>query len=113
GSQPRQGPAVNLDPAVPQPPPTDLLDSGAFSGENGRAQFADKDDPSRLAGEMLYRRFDPLPRGRYQLEAPQLWLFLKDGRTVHVEAARGNVKLFTGTQKPESGRFEGGVVARI
>lgn len=109
---PPAGPSVNLDGAPPLPSSTTTPD-GAVSSENMRIHIADRDDPSRLAGEMLFGRQDPLPRGRHHLEAPQLWLFLKDGRTLHLLSARGNVKFYAGTNKPESGRFEGGVVARM
>src|SRR5688572_15012819 len=103
------GAPINLD----APPAPDVTD-GLPQSYDGRAQFSDKNDPNRLAGEMLYKRLDPLPRGRYALEQPQMWVFMKDGRTLHMQATKGNVKFFQGTKdRPESGRFEGGVVARM
>src|SRR5262245_23563540 len=54
------GSPISLESPPPPEPPADQ----SLQSYDGRAQFVDQDDPERLAGEMLYKRLDPLPRGR-------------------------------------------------
>lgn len=78
------------------------------------AQWADERDPSRLAGEITYRALDPLEGKRYLMHEPRVWLFLRDGRRVHIRAQSAKV-YWPDTQnaRPESAQLSGSVTLRL
>ncbi|GIK18011.1 MAG: hypothetical protein DYG93_03830 [Leptolyngbya sp. PLA2] len=88
-----------------QPQPTGA--SGLF------VQVMDRNDPTRLAGELRSRTVQPTNPGRYHVGTPRAWMFLKDGRAVHVEANEGTLYMPDRSREPESGRFVGSVVIRL
>jgi lipopolysaccharide export system protein LptA len=78
-----------------------------------RLQFVDKADPNRVASELSYQKLDPAGQGYFTLTQPRAWVYLKDGRTLHIRADIGEVKMPTRTQQPESGEFRGKVQVRM
>jgi hypothetical protein len=70
----------------------------------------DKKTPGRQAGELIFASMEPLEGGRYDVVKPQAWLFLKDGRTMHIRAAAGKLYMPVYGKEPESGTISGGVV---
>ncbi len=88
--------------------PNQIQQSGA-----ARLQFADKTDTSRLGSELAFDKIDPVGPGYYTLTQPRAWVYLKDGRTLHVRADTGRVKMPVKMQQPESGEFRGHVVLRM
>ncbi|HRQ74026.1 MAG TPA: hypothetical protein PLU35_13450 [Phycisphaerales bacterium] len=76
-------------------------------------QVMDRNDPTRLAGELRSRTVQPTNPGRYHVGTPRAWMFLKDGRAVHVEANEGTLYMPDRSREPESGRFVGSVVIRL
>src|SRR5262249_1688801 len=86
----------------------------AFQGSvDGVTQFVDKDDPTRVARELRFKKFDPLPKGLYSVEGAELWMFLKNGRTLLMQAGKGTVKRVPNTGRLDSGKFYDGVVVRL
>jgi hypothetical protein len=106
---------------APQP---DLID--VPSGKSNRAlrnlgkgeelfvQMADKSDPTRIAGQLSAARSTPLEGKRYKMEMPRVWSFLRDGRTIYLEADSGQALIpdMTGS-RPEDGAIQGNVVAKV
>jgi hypothetical protein len=119
GTQPmRSATAVPVRP--PEPPKAPSKDgtgiAGVTASQSARMQFMDRRDPNRVAGELRYAKLDPLEHGQQLITEPRAWIYLRDGRTVHVQAAKG--KLTTPAsgdkpQEPESGTFEGAVIIRV
>ncbi len=120
--------AVSQRPATPTQPITgdvtdiDLGSLGSGQGpdgtplgtlDQGRVQFVDKDDPSRVEAELIYRRINPVGGGFYELDAPQAWIYLADGRALYIRANTGRVKMPNRTKSPESGQFVGDVVTLL
>ncbi|HEX2837072.1 MAG TPA: hypothetical protein VHN77_02985 [Phycisphaerales bacterium] len=110
--------------------PTTAPDIRDFSGLQGRsgegptnaaigkgkgffAQYVDKDDPTRLAGEITADRSDPLPDRRYELTRPSAWFFQSDGRAIHVEADKGRFTSPAERAQPTDGMLEGNVRIRL
>lgn len=78
-----------------------------------RLQFVDKNDPNRLAAELVCEKLDPMGQGYYTLTTPKAWIYFKDGRALHVRADNARVKMPSQQQQPESGEFHGTVVLRL
>lgn len=99
------------------PPPR--IEGGAgtrIQGSSGATvQWADKNDPSRLAGEMRYASLEPLGDKRYNVASPKGWMFLRDGGSVYLEAKAGNVFIADEqvSRRPDSGTLTGGVVIKV
>lgn len=116
GSQPVE---VDEDPDAPVPP--DIRDAlpgtmaaGTMAGRNLRIQMMDKVDPTRQSGELRAAVIDPLSLpGHYQVDQPQIWMFLKSGKTLHVRAESGRLVMPSRRQEPESGVLRGNVEIRI
>lgn len=106
--------ATAQDPDREMPPDiTDILKSDAGSGMY--IELTDKDDPTRLAGVLSAESYDPVSPSERSVVEPRLWYFLKDGRTLHVEASRGRFFMPGGqaNSAPESGRLQGNVTIRV
>lgn len=114
-----QGPSGTAPPAPPLAGSPEVA-----SGEDpsqvqvGRArganlEFADKRDPTRVAARLQSRSTEPLPERRYAMEEPEAWVFLRDGRTLHVRADRARVYQPQRDQAPESGTMSGNVVVSL
>ena len=119
-----RGPAA---PALPSPIPFDAppdiksLPSGNSpmsrmgSGAKFFLQVVDEQDPTILTAELTADRSEPLEGKRYRLDRPRAWTFLKDGRTIHVQADTGlaYVPDESSGAKPREGLLEGHVVLRL
>ncbi|MBX3359316.1 MAG: hypothetical protein KF745_12925 [Phycisphaeraceae bacterium] len=80
----------------------------------GKLTFVQKEDPTRAAGELQWEALEPTEeRGRSNITKPRAWIYLRDGRTLHIQAEKGRIYMPEQGQQPESGRFEGGVLARL
>lgn len=112
GATPGSGPNAGLPGDGASAPPVDV----ASVGRTGRAfnEILEK-DTARVKQHVAWREMNPLPKGQYEAIEPRAWLYLKDGKTLEVQAATGRIR-FTPDSKqkrPESGRFEGGVWIRM
>ena len=114
-TQPLPGDVVQDIGAPPPKPPGESLDAVAGVPASGaaRLQFTDKTDPTRLQSELSFDKLDPAGGGYYTLDQPRAWLYFKDGRTMHVSAKSGRVKMVGKSQQPESGDFTGGVIVKV
>ena len=85
------------------------------SGTGFFMQVADRDDPSRVAAEITADRSEPMDANRYRMEKPKAWAFMNDGRTLYVEAERGQARIPADSKdaRPEEGTLEGDVVIRL
>jgi hypothetical protein len=83
-------------------------------GEELFVQMADKSDPTRIAGQLSAARSTPLEGKRYKMELPRVWSFLRDGRTIYLEADSGQALIpdMTGS-RPEDGAIQGNVIAKV
>jgi lipopolysaccharide export system protein LptA len=99
------------------PPPRIGSGNGTrIQGSSGAiVQWADKNDPSRLAGEMRYATLEPLGDKRYNVTSPKGWMFMRDGGAVYLEAKAGNVFIADEqvSRRPDSGTLTGGVVVNV
>lgn len=75
--------------------------------KEARFQVADKNDPSRVAVELVFAKLDPLGSGVYQTAEPRAWVFMKDGRTVFIRSDTGRIRRSPTATAPESGEFTG------
>jgi hypothetical protein len=100
--------------SAPPPPDAieDLLAPGAEQGRGMTIQIADKDDPTRLAAEVLAARYDPDGPMHRRVEEPRAWLFGEDGSTWYIEADRGRFFIPEGADTPREGFLDGNVRAR-
>lgn len=80
-----------------------------------RMQWADRNDPTRLAGEIICDAMEPLEEARFAVEKPRAWIYLRDGRVIYAEADRGNLHIPEQARggRPESGRLLGNVRAMV
>src|SRR6185295_13650905 len=72
----------------------------------------DRKDPNRQAGRLVMKGMDPLEGHHYAADRPQGFLFLRDGRVIHVRADKGNLYMPDRSKEPESGTLTGNVVIR-
>lgn len=116
-SGPRPAPIDDADAPVPpdirEALPTNQS-QGSMAGRDLRIQLMDKDDPTRQSGELRAALIDPLPlAGHYEVERPQIWMFMTNGKTLSVRADSGRLVMPSRRQEPESGVLRGNVVVRI
>ncbi len=103
------------------PAPPDIRDAlpqhasvGAMAGKDLRVQMMDKVDPTRQSGELRAAVVDPMQLpGHYAVDKPQIWMFLKSGKTLFVRADSGQLVMPSRRQEPESGVLRGSVEIRI
>lgn len=105
------------------PPPPDIKDisknvgaSSAFEvagGKDQRVTFTDRNDPTRIAGELGWERLEPLEGKRYRLDQPRSFNYMKDGRIVYVRADQGQFVIPRQDQEPQSGTLSGNVEIRL
>lgn len=84
----------------------------AVQGGRGlSAQFASKSDPTRMAGRINSESLDPLEGKRYHATKPESFVYMKDGRTVHIRSDSGRLYMPQGSAaQPDSGTLNGNVV---
>lgn len=123
----KAGPAVPkpAEKPAPSPVPVELTPpkSRPTVGPSGKhiersagttVQWADKLDPSRLAGEFGYESLEPLEAKRYLVASPHAWMFLKDGWSIYIKSDTGRMYIpdEQATRRPESGTLRGNVVIK-
>jgi len=77
----------------------------------GSVQFLGEND--RVESEYRYQDLENLGAGRRRVVEPRAWMYTDDGAAVHIRAARAEFIQPTGSQEPESGRLEGGVIIEL
>lgn len=115
----KEAPQLVDDSETPAPP--DIRDAlpqnasvGAMAGKDLRVQMMDKEDPTRQSGELRAAVVDPMQLpGHYAVDKPQIWMFLKSGKTLFVRADSGQLVMPSRRQEPESGVLRGSVEIRI
>lgn len=78
-------------------------------------QVVDPHDTARVQAEVTADGSEPLPGRRIRMERPRAWIYLKDGRSVHLEADRGEAVVPEAGSggRPEDTLLEGSVVVRM
>lgn len=117
----------NTTPARAAPPPAafdsplnaseavDLANAGSGDMTGTRGMYIRLEDPDtqRVTSEMTAERLEPLGQNVFDVEDPIAWLYLANGRTVHIRADEGRVLMPSRQTGPESGTFRGDVRIRI
>ena len=85
---------------------------GIANTRNLHLEFADRDDPTRLSHVVDFGSVDPQRGAQYAVEEVSAWVFLQDGRTLHVQAPRGRV-IMPDRQDLQSGTLLDGVTIRL
>ncbi len=101
--------------ALPEMPPAvtpGATGLGAVTATGrARLQFVDRNDPSRVAGEMEWVSLEPLEqRGRSMITEPRFWVYSENGWTVYIRAQQARVFQPDQQSQPESGRLEHNVI---
>lgn len=105
---PDLGSPPELPPAVT--PGATGLGAVAATGR-ARLQFVDRNDPSRVAGEMEWVSLEPLEqRGRSMITEPRFWIYPENGWTIYIRAEQARVFQPDQQSQPESGRLERNVI---
>jgi len=75
----------------------------------------DPKDPRRINAEIYAEKSEPLAQRRIRMDRPRAWIYLSDGRSLLIEAARGQATLTDSGAggRPEDGLLEGDVVIRM
>lgn len=97
---------------VPSIEVEELLGQRQESGRGMIIQIMDKQDPTRLASEVLAERYDPDGPSHRLVEKPRAWLFGRDASAWHIEADNGRFFIPEGEQSPREGYLKGNVRAR-
>jgi lipopolysaccharide export system protein LptA len=105
-------PSERLGGEIPPIQVEDLLKQQDESGRGMTIQIMDKQDPTRLAAEVLAERYDPDGPSHRLVEKPSAWLFAKDGSAWHIESKSGRFYIPEGEQSPREGFLKGDVRAR-
>lgn len=115
-------PRAPVDPANPDFSPPDIRDfpaggntaSNQLMGSRGLfVQLMDRKDPTRLAGELQSESVDQIENRRYHVGQPRIWIYLKDGRVLLVQADEGRLYMPDRSREPEAGTLEGNTVIRL
>ena len=80
---------------------------------SGQGIYLRIEEDSQLSAELYSNTLDPVAAKRYALDAPRAWIYLDNGRTVHVRADDGRVYMPSREAGPESGIFTGDVDVRV
>ncbi len=112
----QSGPSSPQTPdAADDAPPdiTELLNAEGETAQGMYIQLVDRDDPTKLEGEILADSFEPIDQSNRDVVRPRAWLFLEDGRTAYIEAAEGRFFIPPGQNQPEEGVLRGDVRVRL
>lgn len=82
-------------------------------GEGVQIDLMDKKDLRRQTGLLKFDSLEPLEARHFAAAKPEAWLYLNDGRTLHITAASGKLYMPDRDKEPESGTLSGGVVAEL
>src|ERR1051326_4521564 len=100
---PRAKPAGMKEPAD--------LDIG--DGQQIEIPLMDRKDLRRQVGLVKIDSTEPLESGHVAAVKPEAWLYLEDGRTLHIAAPEGKLYMPDRGKEPESGTLSGGVIADL
>ncbi|MFA6046095.1 MAG: hypothetical protein WC718_14015 [Phycisphaerales bacterium] len=89
--------------------------SGLVQGSAMNVQLVDDKDPSRVQAEISAERSQPLAGSEFSLTKPKARIFLRDGRTMLVDADKGRARMPQGVTggRPQDGLLEGNVLIRL
>lgn len=89
--------------------------SGLVQGSSMNVQLVDDKDPSRVQAEISAERSQPLAGNEFSLTRPRARIFLRNGRTLLVDADKGRARMPQGVTggRPQDGLLEGNVVIRL
>lgn len=94
--------------------PTGGPDADSLMGGSGLfVQVMDRRDPTRISSEIVSKSLEPLEAKNYRVELPRAWLYLRDGRVVHIQSRHGRLHMPDRTREPDSGTLEGEVDIRM
>lgn len=102
-----------------EPPPDVKLPPGGGSLTAGTSELfitlVDPTNPARVQYEITAERSEPLPDGRYRMTRPTASYFLRDGRTLVIQADHGQASIPDPEKatRPEGGVLEGNVRVRL
>ncbi|MFZ2873305.1 MAG: hypothetical protein WAZ94_02355, partial [Phycisphaerales bacterium] len=102
-----------------EPPPDVKLQPGPGGLTAGSSELfitlVDPANPTRVQYEITAERSEPLPDGRYRMTRPTASYFLRDGRTLVIEADHGQASIPDPgkASRPEGGVLEGNVRIRL
>lgn len=99
----------NVVPAQPETIDSTIIDEA----QGGRIRGQDPKNPSRTSWEIRYEVLDPQEGGRFLITEPIARIFLNDGTTAQLTADSASLLSPAGTNRPESGRFTGNVLAHL
>ncbi len=77
----------------------------------GRVVLLDADD--NIESEYEYEDLENLGAGRHRVIKPRAWMYMDDGSVVHLRSATAEFVQPSGSQEPESGLLEGGVIIEV
>ncbi|MCE7975317.1 MAG: hypothetical protein DYG92_13500 [Leptolyngbya sp. PLA1] len=112
-------PAVPKATGTMEPPPDVKLQPGGSGLAAGSTELfitlVDPANPTRVQYEITAERSEPLPDGRYRMTRPTASYFLRDGRTLVIEADHGQASIPDPEKasRPEGGVLEGNVRIRL
>ncbi|MBI1190394.1 MAG: hypothetical protein GC200_06915 [Tepidisphaera sp.] len=88
--------------------------TGLVQGSAMQVQLVDDKDPSRVQAEITADRSTPLANDEFSFVKPKARVYLRDGRTVVVDADKGRARMPQGAAgRPQNGLLEGNVVIRL
>ncbi|MCC6678594.1 MAG: LPS export ABC transporter periplasmic protein LptC [Phycisphaerales bacterium] len=102
-------PDIKNLPTTTRGPDTDAL----MGGTGLFVQVMDRQDPTRLSSEIVSKSLEPLEAKNYRVDAPRAWIYLRDGRVVHVQSRQGRLHMPDRTREPDSGTLQGEVDIRM
>lgn len=90
------------------------VDADSMMGGTGLfVQVMDRRDPTRLSSEIVSKSLEPLEAKNYRVDEPRAWIYLRDGRVVHVQSKQGRLHMPDRTREPDSGTLQGDVDIRV
>ncbi|MBS0196449.1 MAG: hypothetical protein JSR77_06805 [Planctomycetes bacterium] len=111
--------APTVKQVVPRAPDVKEIPSGAGGlrqlggGKGMQVQMVDRKDPGRVAGVLEAESSTPLEGKRYRMDKPRVWMYMRDGRTMYLEGAKGEALIPDLGSRPEDGLLEGDVIVKM
>ena len=103
-----------------EPKPIDLAEAGksatdirSFAGQMGEMVWTSQNDRGEIVQEFGWKHLEPMESGKFKVEKPQARFYLKNGNTLQIQSAKGEVYRPASSDLPETGRFDDGVIIRM